>query len=191
MMLFSVSKHLMAAVMPLLTHKRHKASPTVGDSFCTHAQTSAMLLSRTGCTAKFHCFKTSEMCRLACEVDFYGPSGRRAVLVAQAHQAFHTEIRIPWQKPYPWRQAYSMVITCTYALQQCNMSQPSCLRQALHDASDPCMPLTFIACYSSTNPVGQSVRLRIQLVRTRVPAGLAICLSSLQLHVSKSISGPG
>lgn len=27
MMLFGVSKHLMAAVMPLLTHKRHKASP--------------------------------------------------------------------------------------------------------------------------------------------------------------------
>ena len=26
MMLFSVAKHLMAAVMPLLTHKRHKAS---------------------------------------------------------------------------------------------------------------------------------------------------------------------
>lgn len=29
MMLFSVSKHLMAAVMPLLTHKRHKAGSSL------------------------------------------------------------------------------------------------------------------------------------------------------------------
>ena len=33
MMLYSVSKHLMAAVIPLLTHKRHKASPALGLMF--------------------------------------------------------------------------------------------------------------------------------------------------------------
>ena len=70
MMLFSVSKHLMAAVMPLLTHKRYKARSTLHNILCTSTDLMHQGCAELGSTAS----QTSQQCNSACGASFLGAS---------------------------------------------------------------------------------------------------------------------